>query len=100
MMAIYNPDWTNVTSIYQLVKTADDLSDHILVTGFLIALFFVILLSLHKYEFKNALLVTSWVVFLISLFGWYAEFVGIYVLITFLSLAGISVFLKVVMRDK
>lgn len=97
-MAVYNPNWTNVTNIYNLTKLANDTTSNVLIMGFLLAVFFVMLLTLYKFGFVNSLITTGWTVFLMGLFAWYAGMVSIYFLVVILIIAGVGTFLKVVLR--
>lgn len=58
---------TNSTGMGNLFCVVNQSTDGILLGGFIIAIFFVVLLVLKKWDFEKALLATSWSCFLIAL---------------------------------
>jgi hypothetical protein len=63
-------------SLFKLVQYANDATTGFVVIGFLLSVFFIMLLALKRYEFSKALLVSSTVCFLLSLFLNYAKLIN------------------------
>jgi integral membrane sensor domain MASE1 len=72
-----NYNLTNLTASSDLsgvIHFANDAVNQMLIAGALIAVFFIILVNLKRYELSSALLVSSWVTFILGLMlswgGW------------------------------
>lgn len=98
-MAYWNMNWSNVTGVYELIKNVNDVTNETLVSGIILAIFFVMLLYLKRYEFKDAMISASWVTALISLFAWLGHLLSVYYVIVFFALTGIFVLTKYTQRD-
>lgn len=73
-----------------LVWYANYSTDGLLFTLFTIAMFFIILFALKRWEFDKALLAASWVSFLISIILVGGEFVSLYVALVYLTIAAFT----------
>lgn len=83
-------------SVSKLFCIANTSTEGILMLGFIIALFFIILLVLKRWEFDKALLVSSWSCFILSLIAttttcWDGtRLISTFVAITFLAIASLT----------
>jgi len=80
----------NADSIYKLVVFSNNASSTLLISLLVLALFFVLLMALKKYDFSAALLVSSFVSFIISAFFVYAELISLIWALGFLIIAAFS----------
>jgi len=78
-------------TIFQLVSYANDMTSGVLVMGLCIALFFILLMmNMAKTEFIKSMLISSWIVFVISAFFAYAKLVSLYFPLGFLIMGALS----------
>jgi len=84
---------TNITGLGSLAKFTNNSTDGVLFTGGLIVFFIIILVGLFKNgePFENALVVSSWSMFIVSILFWYGELVPPLVPLGFLVTAAVSV---------
>lgn len=81
-------------TIFKLVVYGNDSTSGLLMALFLLAAFFIMLMALKRYEFGKALMTSSAITFVVSLFLVYAGLIGtIWALVFFILMAG-SVFLS------
>jgi len=79
------------TTLHELVNYADLASGHILVNLLMVAIFFILFLSLKKDSTHDAILASSFVCFLISAILVYAKMLLLIWPITFLAVMAFSV---------
>lgn len=89
----------DATSFYAIVKSADDYSGNILTGLMILAVFFVLLFSLKKYEFDVSLLVSSWICSILSMFLVYAKLLNFLFLIGFVAMTAFMTFYFYVVRS-
>ena len=77
-------------TIYKLVLYANDATGEILLVLFSMAIFFIMLMVLKKWEFEKSLLVSSFISFLISIMLVYAELIQLVWALVFLVLAAFT----------
>jgi hypothetical protein len=77
-------------TIYKVFVYADNASGNIMVGLFMIAIFFVFLMALKRYSFTNALLASSFVSFILSLFLTYANLLNFMFPLFFLITASLT----------
>jgi len=77
-------------SVYELIVFSNTASTGLLMTMFVLAFFFITLLALKKYEFDSALLVSSWLSFLVSALLVYAELIAMMWALLFLIVAAFT----------
>lgn len=80
----------DVGSIYGLMVYSNNAANSLLFLFLVLALFFVMLLALKRFEFGNALLVSSWICFLISAIFVYAELLSLIWALLFLAMAAFT----------
>lgn len=98
-MALYNVTALSESSdLWGVASFANDSAGGLLWGGFLLAWFFIMMLSLRGYNFEDNLLVSSWACFIIGLFLSYAGLVNTIFVFGFLLIAGGVAFYKVVLR--
>ena len=85
-------------SIYKLVLFSNDITTGALVAMFILALFFILLMSLKKYEFDSALLVSSFICFVISVFMMYAELLALMWVLAYLIVAAFAGFIMFITK--
>lgn len=89
-MANYNiSNFTQAQTVADVVKASNDLSAGALFNFGIIAIFIILVLSMKRYRFSNALLASSWVCFMLSSILSYAGFLNITFPITFFVLSGL-----------
>ena len=77
-------------TVYKLVLYANDATGEILLVLFSMAIFFIMLMVLKKWEFEKSLLVSSFISFLISIMLVYAELIQLVWALVFLVLAAFT----------
>jgi hypothetical protein len=84
---------TNISTLHGVASYTNSMTDGLLFSGGLIVFFFIVLMvSLRNNEdFGNALAVSSWVMFLVSIFFWFAHLTPTILSLAFLFIAGFSV---------
>lgn len=82
----------------ELVVYANDATDGILFALFVMAVFFIMLMALKKYDFDSALLVSSFACFILSAILVYAELLALIWALIFLIIAAGTAFYMVVLR--
>jgi hypothetical protein len=97
-MAYWNVNWSNVTGVYDLVKTTNDVTNEVLISGTILAIFFVMLLTLKRYEFDDALIASSWISSLLSLLATFSGLLSWYWSFVFLSITAVGMALKFIWR--
>ena len=95
-MVVNTTGLSNVTSLQGLAVYTNNATDGVLFTGGLIVMFFVMLMVLLRqgnYEepFVNVLAVSSWSMFVISMFFWFAQLISTMLPMGFLLLGAFSV---------
>lgn len=80
----------NVTSFQGMASFTNDAVSGVLFTGGIFALFFIMLLVLNKNDepFVNVFVISSWSMFVLSLFLWLAHLTPTFVSIVFLVFSG------------
>lgn len=81
-------------TVLDIIKTANTASNDIFVGGFLVAIFMVMVMGMRKYSFINAMLVSSFVCGILSLFLWYAKIVNFTVCIIFIAIFSVTMFMS------
>lgn len=71
-------------TIFQLVTNTNSMVNGLLMTLFVVAIFFIALMKLKTYEFSKALLAASAISFMVSLFFVYAKLINPIVALAFL----------------
>lgn len=90
-MTINTTGLTNITSLQGIAAYTNDATSGILFTGAIIVFFFIITLILaEKNPIEHALAVSSWSMFIISLFFWLAHLIPVIVVLPFLFIAGFT----------
>jgi|SaaInlStandDraft_4_1057021.scaffolds.fasta_scaffold104892_2 hypothetical protein len=77
-------------TIYELAVYANNASNQTLVFFTVLALYFIMILALKKYDFGSAFLVSSFVCFVISIFFAYAELLSLIWVLLFLIIAAFT----------
>lgn len=80
---------TNISGVYDIAEFANQASNGILFNGFIIVVFFIMLLVLKKYDFDKAFLASSWLAFILSLVGWSIGLVNVLLPLGFAFLTGL-----------
>jgi len=80
----------NADTIYKLVVFSNNAANSMLLTLFVFALFFVLLLALKKYDFAQGLLVSSFICFIVTALFVYAELVALIWALLFLIIAAFT----------
>lgn len=81
---------TSATGIGDLVSFANNATDGVLAVVMLIVIFIIMLVALKRYDFDDALLASSWVTFLLSIFLRFAGFLPLIWALGFLAIAGFA----------
>lgn len=81
-------------TIMKVVVYSNDSTGGVLMIGFMLAIFFVMLLAMKRYPFPKALLATSGISFVISVLFVYAKLLNPIWALTFLILTAGSAFLS------
>lgn len=81
-------------TIFKLVVYANDSTTGLMAAIFVLAAFFIMLMSMKKYEFSKALLASSAISFVVSLFFVYAKILNPIWALGFLILTAGSAFLS------
>ena len=87
------------TNVFDLVSFANGATGGILLVLFVMAVFFVMLLSLKKYEFDSALLVSSFSCFMISIVLVYTETIPLLWALVYLIIAAFTAFYMFVIKS-
>lgn len=87
-----------VGSVYDLVVYANNAADQILLVLFVMAVFFIMLMVLKRWDFDSALLVSSFVCFVISIMLVYAELIALLWALVFLIIAAFTALFMVFTR--
>ena len=88
----------NADTIYKLVVFSNDAALGNLISMFIFALFFVLLMALKRYEFDSALLVSSFICFVISALLGYAELISLIWVLGYLIIAAFTAFFIFVLK--
>lgn len=82
----------NITSLQGIASYTNNAVDGLLFTGGMIAFYIIIFIVLTKNDepFENAFTVTSWSMFTISIFFWFAELIPTLLVITFLVMSALG----------
>jgi len=86
------------TTIIKLVVYANDAVDGLLLGLFIIAIFFVLLMVMKKYEFDFVLFTSSWISFVLSSILVYAKLLNFIFPLSFLALAAFTGFYLFVVK--
>ena len=89
-MAYNLTELANADTIYKLVVFSNNASNTLLISLLVLALFFVMLMALKRFEFDAALLVSSFVCFIISALFVYAELLSLIWALGFLIVAAFT----------
>ena len=81
---------TGITNTYDIAKFANEASGGILFNGFILIVFFIMLLVLKKYDFDRALLASSWLAFIISVIGWSIGLVNVLTPLFFIFITALT----------
>ena len=84
---------TNVTGLGSLAVYTNNATEGILFTGGIIVFFIIMLITLFRNgePFENALVVSSWSMFIVSILFWYGDLLPPLVPLCFLIVSAISV---------
>lgn len=85
-------------TVYDLMVYANNSTGSILLALFVMAVFFVMLMVLKKWDFDSALLVSSFSCFVLSAILVYAHLLALVWALVFLIMAGFTAFYMVVLR--
>ena len=85
-------------TFYKIVNFANDSSGGILVGLFMLSFFFIMLMVLKRYDFDGALLVSSWICFIISMLLTYAGLLNLVFTLLFLVIAAFTAFYMTVLK--
>jgi hypothetical protein len=87
-MTNYNlTNLTNAQNVGDLVTFANSSTEGFFIGLVMVAIFFILLMALKKWEFTNALLASSWVSFLLAAILAYGGYVNVLLPLGFLILA-------------
>lgn len=90
-MTNYNlTNLTTATDLSGVIAFANNSTEGYLVGLMLVAIFFIMLMSLKRWEFTNALLASSWVCTLLGFVLAYGEFVNPLIPLGFLAVAAFT----------
>lgn len=67
---------TNANNVFQIIQATNNLSQGILVSIFLVILFFGFIIAFKKKDFKKVLLADSFFMVILTALAWGMEFVG------------------------
>jgi len=84
----------NADTIFKLVVYANDSTTGLMVIIFMLSAFFIMLMVMKKYEFSKALMASSAISFVVSLFFVYAKLINPIWALAFLILTAGSAFLS------
>lgn len=87
-----------VTTVYELVVYANNAADSILMTLFLVAVFFIMLMALKRWEFDNALLGSSFICFIIGIILNYSQLIALVWPLVFLVMSAFTAFYMFVLK--
>ena len=85
----------NATTGSDLFNFANTSTDGALFGMFMFAIYFVLLMALKKWDFKDAWIASNFACFMLSMILFYAEMLSFYVVLAFLILLGGSMMLKI-----
>ena len=91
-MAYNLTELANADSIYKLVVFSNNASAGALIALFMLAIFFVLLMALKKYDFDAALLTSSFICFIISVLFVYAQLLALVWALLFMAIAAFTAF--------
>jgi len=98
-MPLYNTTMlAEANDFHGISSFANDATGGLLWGGFLLSFFFIMMLSLRRYDFEDNLLVSSWTCFIIGAFLSYAGLVNTIFTVAFLTIAAGTAMFKVVFR--
>lgn len=80
----------NADTFYKLVVYANDSTNQILFALFVMSVFFIMIMALKRWEFDNAILVSSFICFVISIMLNYAQLMPIVWGLVFLCLTAFT----------
>jgi hypothetical protein len=82
----------NVTTVVELVAYANTVTNSLLLTLFVMSVFFIMLMALKKWDFDASLLVSSFVCFMISAMLTYAHLMPMLWTLVYLIIAAFTAF--------
>lgn len=85
--------------VSELFIYANDSTGGVLMTGLMIAIFFVLLMVLKRYEFTHAVVTASFLCFILSSLAAYTGFMSLYAVLLFLTLTAFSLFYMYVKQE-
>jgi hypothetical protein len=83
----------------KLLTYANNSANGYLVVFFMVALFFIMLMVLKRYDFPEAILTSSFICFILSLIFSYSGYMSIYYPFGFLAIAGFSAWVVFGFKD-
>lgn len=86
-------------TIFDLIRYANQSTDNILMALFVMAVFFIMLMVLKKWEFDSSLLASSFVSFVISIILVYAQLMALVWALVFLVIAAFTAFYMFVVKS-
>lgn len=90
-MTLYNlTNLTNADNLGDVMLFSNEVTGGVLIGLLLVAIFFIMLMALKRWEFANALLASSWVSFLLGIVLSYGGFVNILLPLGFLAVAAFT----------
>jgi len=99
-MALYNmTHLQDSETMFKLIQFADDATGNILMPLFLLAVFFIGILALKRYEFKDGFAVMSFICFIIALMLQFAGLLNVMYVILPLTATVLSVLFMFAKKD-
>jgi len=90
-MVINTTGLSNITSLQGIAAYTNDATEGILFIGAIIIFFFILTMILaEKNPIEHAIAVSSWSMFIISLFFWLAHLIPVIAVLPFLFIAGFT----------
>ena len=89
----------NASNMYGIVEFANNSTNGIFIGLLMISIFFILLLILKKYEMHNALLVSAYLSFILSLILSYAHLLNFIYVLIFFALSAFTLFYNYVVEN-
>ena len=98
-MTLYNVTaLANATNVFGLFTAANQYSNNLMFNLFVLAMFFIMVMSFRNRPLEDNLIVSTWLCFILSLIFSYAHLTGFIWTLAYLIAAGLSVLFKVTTR--
>ena len=89
----------SIVTFYELVDYANTYSSNALVGLFLIAIFVVLLMTLKRYDFSNAMIASSFITIVLAAVLSYIDLIDIRLTVIFIALAAIMALVVFMKKD-